>query len=94
MQWVTFLYPNFIASKILIQNIFTLGILLFAYGGMDMAQGLGWNISTDLPTTSEMQYSWFIGVIIGAFVAGLSITHIPKKVFYVSRLQISYKLNK
>ncbi|XP_017874701.1 PREDICTED: major myo-inositol transporter IolT-like [Drosophila arizonae] len=60
----------------------TSGILLFAYGGMDMAQGLGWNISTDLPTTSEMQYSWFIGVIIGAFVAGLSITHIPKWVFY------------
>ncbi|TDG45062.1 hypothetical protein AWZ03_008487 [Drosophila navojoa] len=58
------------------------GILLFAYGGMDMAQGLGWNISTDLPTTSEMQYSWFIGVIIGAFVSGLTINHIPKSVFY------------
>lgn len=61
----------------------TVGILLFAYGGMDMAQGLGWNISSGIPTTNEFQYSWFIGVIIGAVVAALAMTHTPKRFLYL-----------
>lgn len=64
--------------------MFITGIFLFAYGGMDMAQGLGWNLVTGLAETTEMQYSWSLGVIIGAIVAALSIVHIPKWVYYVS----------
>ncbi|EDW15133.1 probable polyol transporter 3 isoform X1 [Drosophila mojavensis] len=61
----------------------TFGFLLFTYGGMDMAQGLQWNLGTGIANTAEIQFSWFIGVIIGAFVAGLVITHVPKKYFYL-----------
>lgn len=50
-----------------------------------MAQGLQWNLGTGIANTAEIQFSWFIGVIIGAFVAGLVITHVPKKYFYVSQ---------
>ncbi|KAH8417400.1 hypothetical protein KR222_010523 [Zaprionus bogoriensis] len=59
------------------------GILLFAYGGMDMAQGLGWNLNTGVTTTNELNYSWFIGMIIGAVVAALSVTHTPKRYLYI-----------
>jgi len=51
-----------------------------------MAQGLGWNISSGIPTTNEFQYSWFIGVIIGAVVAALAMTHTPKRFLYVSKV--------
>ncbi|KAL7730959.1 hypothetical protein ACLKA6_014195 [Drosophila palustris] len=61
----------------------TVGILLFAYGGMDMAQGLGWNLATGIANTAEFDFSWFIGVIIGAVVAALAVTHIPKRYFYI-----------
>ncbi|XP_034117828.2 uncharacterized protein LOC117576846 [Drosophila albomicans] len=61
---------------------FNSACFLFVYGGMDMAQGLGWN--TDAGTTGPIpfQYSWFIGVIIGAVLASLSLTHLPKWIFY------------
>ncbi|XP_034484575.1 D-xylose-proton symporter-like 1 [Drosophila innubila] len=61
----------------------TIGILLFTYGGMDMAQGLGWNLSSGIASTAEFEFSWFIGVIIGAVVAALAMTHIPKRIFYI-----------
>lgn len=51
---------------------------------MDFAQGLGWNIFTGIVSTTEFQYSWFIGFIIGAVVAALTVTHVPKWVYYVS----------
>ncbi|XP_064535610.1 uncharacterized protein LOC135426454 [Drosophila montana] len=60
----------------------TAGILLFAYGGMDMAQSLNWNLQTNIANTHELEFSWFIGVIIGALVASLSVTHVPKWCFY------------
>lgn len=50
---------------------------------MDMAQGLGWNLNTGIDTTYEFNYSWFIGVIIGAVVASLAVTHTPKRYIYV-----------
>ncbi|KAH8403417.1 hypothetical protein KR215_003795 [Drosophila sulfurigaster] len=61
----------------------TVGILLFTYGGMDMAQGLGWNLSTGIATTYEFEFSWFVGVIIGTVVAALAITHTPKRYLYL-----------
>ncbi|EDV93828.1 GH19545 [Drosophila grimshawi] len=61
----------------------TLGLLLFAYGGMDMAQGLQWNLNTGITTTYQLEYSWFIGVIIGAVVAAFTVTHVPKKYLYL-----------
>ncbi|XP_034484574.1 D-xylose-proton symporter-like 2 [Drosophila innubila] len=60
-------------------NTIVSAMFVFIYGGMDMAQGLGWNIE---PATYEFQYSWFVGVIIGAVLAALSVTHVPKWVFY------------
>lgn len=51
---------------------------------MDFAQGLGWYLNTRIVQTYEFQYSWFIGVIIGAVVAALTVTHVPKWVYYVS----------
>ncbi|KAM8704162.1 hypothetical protein ACLKA7_008716 [Drosophila subpalustris] len=57
-------------------------MFVFIYGGMDMAQGLGWNINGGTPTTFEFQYSWFVGVIIGAVISALSVTHVPKLYFY------------
>lgn len=57
---------------------------MFIYGGMDMAEGLGWGIGSGTLLTYEFQYSWFIGVIIGAVISALSVTHVPKLYFYVS----------
>ncbi|XP_016950168.1 uncharacterized protein LOC108024632 [Drosophila biarmipes] len=61
----------------------TAAALLFVYAGMDMAQGLGWNLTT-IPAfgTLEFQYSWFIGVIIGTVVAAITASFLPKAVFY------------
>ncbi|XP_016926501.3 uncharacterized protein [Drosophila suzukii] len=61
----------------------TAATLLFVYAGMDMAQGLGWNLTT-IPAfgTLEFQYSWFIGVIIGTVVAAITASFLPKAVFY------------
>ncbi|XP_068146031.1 uncharacterized protein [Drosophila tropicalis] len=56
---------------------------LFIYGGMDMAQGLGWSYFSGFEITPEYNYSWFIGVIIGAVVASLCVQFLPKTVFYV-----------
>ncbi|KAH8417401.1 hypothetical protein KR222_010522, partial [Zaprionus bogoriensis] len=58
------------------------GILLFAYGGMDFAQSLQWNMGTGVSNTAEFMYSWFIGVIIGALAAALTVTEVPKWVYY------------
>ncbi|XP_030374042.1 probable polyol transporter 6 [Scaptodrosophila lebanonensis] len=57
--------------------------LLFVYGGMELALGLGWNLYTDIPSTWQFQYSWFIGVLAGAFLSSLLVTCIPKRMFYV-----------
>lgn len=60
-------------------------MVMFSYGGMDMAQGLGWNIYTGIPENKQQfQFSWFIGVIIGAILAAISVRHMPKLYFYVS----------
>lgn len=64
-------------------------MVMFSYGGMDMAQGLGWNIYTGIADSEQFQFSWFIGVIIGAILSAVTISHIPKLYFYVS-----YKWNK
>ncbi|XP_030571925.1 D-xylose-proton symporter-like 2 [Drosophila novamexicana] len=61
----------------------TVGLLLFTYGGMDMAQGLQWNLNTGVMNTYEFEFSWFVGVIIGAVVAALTVTHVPKRYFYL-----------
>lgn len=58
-------------------------MVVFSYGGMDMAQGLGWNLYTGIPSTQEFQFSWFIGVIIGALLGSLTVSHMPKTFFYV-----------
>ncbi|KAH8294677.1 hypothetical protein KR018_001369 [Drosophila ironensis] len=60
----------------------TAATLLFVFGGMDMAQGLGWNLNTQFDTTLEFKYSWFIGLIIGAVVSALTASFLPKMVFY------------
>ncbi|BFF89959.1 facilitated trehalose transporter Tret1-like [Drosophila madeirensis] len=54
------------------------------YGGTDLAQSVGWNqpVSVIL-LTPEYQYSWFIGVIIGACVAALTMTFLPKTAYYL-----------
>jgi len=56
---------------------------------MDMAQGLGWNLTT-IPAfgTLEFQYSWFIGVIIGTVVSAITASFLPKAVFYVSLIKM------
>lgn len=51
---------------------------------MDMAQGLGWNLRSGVTTTAEFNYSWFIGMIIGAVVSAVAVNWIPKKFIYVS----------
>ncbi|KAH8417403.1 hypothetical protein KR222_010524 [Zaprionus bogoriensis] len=58
-------------------------MVLFSYGGMDMAQGLGWNLYTGIADTQQFQFSWFIGVIIGAVLSACSVSHVPKLYFYV-----------
>ncbi|XP_052836990.1 uncharacterized protein LOC128252875 [Drosophila gunungcola] len=60
----------------------TAASLLFVYAGMDMAQGLGWNLTQIFSTTLEFQYSWFIGVIIGTVVAAATASFVPKIAFY------------
>lgn len=70
---------------------FLIGLLLFTYGGMDMAQGLQWNLNTGVMNTYEFEFSWFVGVIIGAVVAALTVTHVPKRYFYVSCRTCIYK---
>ncbi|XP_033162253.1 D-xylose-proton symporter-like 1 [Drosophila mauritiana] len=60
----------------------TAATLLFVYAGMDMAQGLGWNLTAVFANTLEFQYSWFIGVIIGAVVSAITSAFLPKIVFY------------
>ncbi|KAH8321992.1 hypothetical protein KR074_007757 [Drosophila pseudoananassae] len=61
----------------------TAATLLFIYGGMDMAQGLGWSLNESVfNSTLEFQYSWFIGVIIGAVVSALTVSFLPKMIFY------------
>ncbi|KAM8704160.1 hypothetical protein ACLKA7_008714 [Drosophila subpalustris] len=64
-----------------LHNIIT-GMVMFSYGGMDMAQGLGWNLYTGIPDTQQFQFSWFIGVIIGALLASISVSLLPKMFFY------------
>ncbi|XP_022213335.2 facilitated trehalose transporter Tret1-like [Drosophila obscura] len=55
-----------------------------AYGGMDLAQSVGWNQPASvIILTPEYQYSWFIGVIIGACVAALTMTFLPKIAYYL-----------
>ncbi|KAH8307529.1 hypothetical protein KR044_000284 [Drosophila immigrans] len=61
-------------------------MVMFSYGGMDMAQGLGWNLYTGIQDTEQFQFSWFIGVIIGAFLASLSVSHLPKIYFYCAAI--------
>ncbi|XP_002137792.2 facilitated trehalose transporter Tret1-like [Drosophila pseudoobscura] len=54
------------------------------YGGMDLAQSVGWNQPVSVILVSpEFQYSWFIGVIIGACVSALTMTFIPKIAYYL-----------
>ncbi|KAH8359726.1 hypothetical protein KR093_008608, partial [Drosophila rubida] len=55
---------------------------LMVYGGMDMAQGLGWNRDANTTAPIAFQYSWFIGVMIGAVLAAVSMTHVPKWFYY------------
>ncbi|XP_060647832.1 uncharacterized protein LOC132785652 isoform X1 [Drosophila nasuta] len=59
-----------------------MGMVMFSYGGMDMAQGLGWNLYSGIETSEQFQYSWFIGVIIGVILASISVSHLPKIYFY------------
>ncbi|EDV93829.1 probable metabolite transport protein CsbC [Drosophila grimshawi] len=58
------------------------GTMLFTYAGMDMAMCLGWNLNADVSSTRELDYSFFIGIIIGALVAGLSVSYLQKWIFY------------
>ncbi|EDW34416.1 GL21599 [Drosophila persimilis] len=60
----------------------TAATFAFVYAGMDMAQGLGWNLNANVPTTTEFQFSWFIGFIIGALVSAVAVSFLPKKIFY------------
>ncbi|XP_034484576.1 putative polyol transporter 2 [Drosophila innubila] len=64
-----------------LHNIIT-GMVVFSYGGMDMAQGLGWNLYTGIPSSQQFQFSWFIGVIIGALFGCMTVSHLPKIFFY------------
>lgn len=59
-------------------------MVIFSYGGMDMAQGLGWNRYTGIADSYQFEFSWFIGVIIGAMLSALAVVHVPKLYFYVS----------
>ncbi|XP_030571926.1 sugar transporter ERD6-like 4 [Drosophila novamexicana] len=58
------------------------GMVIFSYGGMDMAQGLGWNRYTGIADSYQFEFSWFIGVIIGAMLSALAVVHVPKLYFY------------
>ncbi|KAH8326561.1 hypothetical protein KR067_010261 [Drosophila pandora] len=56
---------------------------LLIYGGMDLADSLGWNQSYGLLVTNEFSYSWFIGFIIGALGSSVTMMSIPKVAYYV-----------
>ncbi|KAH8276891.1 hypothetical protein KR026_002088 [Drosophila bipectinata] len=56
---------------------------LLIYGGMDMADSLGWNQSYSLLVTSDFSYSWFIGFIIGALGSSVTMMSISKVAYYV-----------
>ncbi|TDG45060.1 hypothetical protein AWZ03_008485 [Drosophila navojoa] len=58
------------------------GMVIFSYGGMDMAQGLGWNLYTGIADTQQFSFCWFIGVIIGAILGAAAFSHVPKLFFY------------
>ncbi|XP_064535608.1 proton myo-inositol cotransporter hmit-1.3-like isoform X2 [Drosophila montana] len=58
------------------------GMVIFSYGGMGMAQGLGWNRYTGIADSYQFEFSWFIGVIIGAILSALAFVHVPKFYFY------------
>ncbi|KAH8344268.1 hypothetical protein KR084_009052 [Drosophila pseudotakahashii] len=71
-------------SRIKRQNVTTYGVFfLFTYGGMDMAASLGWNETYSVLLFTEYSYCWFIGVVIGALAAALTMTFLPKQVYYV-----------
>ncbi|XP_052836991.1 glucose facilitated diffusion protein [Drosophila gunungcola] len=55
---------------------------LLVYGGMDMAASLGWNQTYSVFLITEYSYCWFIGVIIGALAVILTMSFLPKQVFY------------
>jgi len=52
---------------------------------MDMAASLGWNETYSVLLFTEYSYCWFIGVIVGALAATLTMSFLPKQVYYVSR---------
>ncbi|XP_016990417.2 major facilitator-type transporter ecdD [Drosophila rhopaloa] len=56
---------------------------LLVYGGMDLASSLGWNHTFNVFLFTEYSYCWFIGVIIGAFATILTMSYLPKQVYYV-----------
>ncbi|EDW44886.1 probable polyol transporter 6 isoform X2 [Drosophila sechellia] len=56
---------------------------LFIYGGMDLAASLGWSQPYSVLLFTEYSYCWFVGVIIGALAATLTMTFLPKLVYYV-----------
>ncbi|XP_037942735.1 facilitated trehalose transporter Tret1-2 homolog [Teleopsis dalmanni] len=60
-------------------NSMLAGTLLFIPGGMNLALGLGWNYYISVPTTEHLQFSWFIGFIVGAFIAAPLITFVQKR---------------
>ncbi|KAH8294676.1 hypothetical protein KR018_001368, partial [Drosophila ironensis] len=53
------------------------------YGGEDFAASLGWNPTYNLLLSSEYTYSWFIGVIVGALGASITMSFMPRIVYYV-----------
>ncbi|EDV49126.1 low-affinity glucose transporter HXT3 [Drosophila erecta] len=53
------------------------------YGGMDMAASLGWSQPYSVLLFTEYSYCWFVGVIIGAVAATVSMNFLPKLVYYV-----------
>jgi len=57
---------------------------LFIYGGMDMAASLGWSQPYSVLLFTEYSYCWFVGVIIGALATTLTMSFLPKLVYYVS----------
>lgn len=70
---VTFL-PSFLLSV----------FFLYVYGGMDFAHSAGWNQTLNTTATQVFKCSWFIGVLAGAALASLTMTFLPKLLFYVS----------
>lgn len=56
---------------------------LFIYGGMDMAASLGWSQPYSVLLFTEYSYCWFVGVIIGALATTLTMSFLPKLVYYV-----------